>query len=104
MFRRLEDRIRNLCKELVDTSDPAQQVSIVAKLRSELHRHMERLRLRLGEYPLEERRARNCVRFDDLPLESAHEGHSGIQVVVIQDRRRSKNSPTYTETKKSKSG
>ncbi len=104
MFRRMEDRIRNLCKELVDTSDPAQQVSIVAKLRSELHRHMERLRLRLGEYPLQERRGRNSVPFDDLPLEAAPEDRSAIQVVVIQDRRRSKNSPTYTEAKKSKSG
>jgi hypothetical protein len=104
MFRRMEDRIRNLCRELVATSDPAQQVSIVTKLRSELHRHMERLRLRLGEYPLEERRARNSVPFDDLPLESPPVDRSAIRVVVIQDRRRNKDSPTYTETKKSKSG
>jgi len=44
MLRRMEDKVLNLCKELVGTSDPEQQLSIVAKLREELHRHTERLR------------------------------------------------------------
>lgn len=104
MFRRMEDRIRNLCKDLIATSDPAQQLSIVAKLRSELHRHMEGLRLRLGEYPLEERRSsRNSfLPSENSPLESAAKECSSIQIVVIQeDRRRNKpNAPNDTQPRK----
>jgi hypothetical protein len=59
----MEDRIRNLCAELVATSDSEQQLAIVTKLRGELRRHIEQLRLRLAEYPLEQKR------------------HNGIQVV-----------------------
>jgi len=55
MLRHTEDRIRDLCAELAATSDPEQQIFIVAKLREELHRHIEQLRIRLSEYPIEER-------------------------------------------------
>ena len=104
MFRRVEDRIRNLCKDLVATSDPAQQLSLVTELRGELHRHMERLRLRLGEYPIEERRSTrsSAPPFEIPALESAATDCSVIQIVVIQeDRHRSKlNSPNDTQPKK----
>jgi hypothetical protein len=65
---------------------------------------MERLRLRLGEYPIEERRgAPGSAPPSEIPaLESAAKGSSAIQIVVIQeDRRRSKlNLPNDTQSRK----
>lgn len=57
---RLEDRIRRLCSELLTKEDDAEVGPILDELRHALHQHIERLRERLGSYPiLVERRARN---------------------------------------------
>src|SRR5215475_5489889 len=95
MFRRMEDRIRNLCTDLVATSDSAHQVSIVAKLRDELHRHMQQVRTRLGEYPLEERRrTRFHVASPETPGPGTIKSNSIRTIVIQQDRRRTTKNPT----------
>src|SRR4030095_518677 len=85
MLRRLEDRIRNLCAELVATSDPEQQRAIVTKLRGELRRHIEQLRVRLGEYPLEQRRHSGTrVLPPETPGAAAAVNSDSIRIVVIK--------------------
>ena len=82
----MDDRIRNLCKELARTSDPEQQLSIVAKLREELHLHIERLRVRLGEYPIEQRRrVHTDTVSSEIPATTAR--IDSIRVVVLKDDR-----------------
>ena len=52
MLRRMEDRIKRLCQDLVAERDSTKAISLAAELRSELKRFMEDLRTRLGIYPL----------------------------------------------------
>jgi hypothetical protein len=60
MARRVEDRIRKLCSELLATSGEEELGRILVELREALHEHIERLRKRCGAYPfLVERRARH---------------------------------------------
>ena len=59
MFRRIEDEIRSLCKQLLAGKDPdEQQIEKLIELRAALRLHIERLRARVVDYPflLERRR------------------------------------------------
>lgn len=90
MLRRMEDRIRRLCEETVAASDPDEQLSKLAELRSELHNHMERLRARLGKISIvERRRVRNAIPPPGNPTSeiSVKNDHS-IQVMVLESSRR----------------
>jgi hypothetical protein len=59
-MRRIEDRVRSLCGQLVDAKDDADVRPIVRELREVLRQHIKRLRVRLADYPrLVERRSRN---------------------------------------------
>jgi len=44
-YRRLEDRIRELCTKAVDTPDPAELNVVMQQLREALREHAKRLRL-----------------------------------------------------------
>jgi hypothetical protein len=58
-LRRIEDRIRSLCQQLRVAKDDDEAVPILIELRDALHRYIERLRVRLAEYPtVAERRDR----------------------------------------------
>lgn len=60
--QRAEDRIRDLCVQIVTTKDDSSLEAMLVELRGSLHRHIEGFRARLAEYPiLTERRARNGV-------------------------------------------
>jgi DNA-binding NarL/FixJ family response regulator len=62
---RTEDRIRELCVQILSGNDDAALESMLLELRDSLHRHIESVRARLAEYPiLTERRARNGVSQD----------------------------------------
>ena len=57
---RMEDRIRQLCSELLATIGDEERRRIVVELREALHLHIEQLRKRFGAYPrLVERRSRD---------------------------------------------
>ena len=60
--QRTEDRIRELCAQILGTTNSAALATMLPELRDSLHRHIESFRLRLAEYPgLSERRVRNGV-------------------------------------------
>ena len=64
--RRAEDRIRELCVEVITTNDDAGLESKLTELRDALHRHVEQFRARLVEYPrMVQRRLRNGVSQSD---------------------------------------
>jgi len=52
MKRRVEDKIRNLCSEIVTANDDEGQVQRLALLRDGLHQHVERLRDSVATYPI----------------------------------------------------
>jgi hypothetical protein len=53
MLRRMDDRIRSLCKELVAGGmDEPQQIQKVRELRRELQRYIEHMRARVSEYSI----------------------------------------------------
>jgi len=52
MPRRIEDKIRKLCKELLAGKDDDQQIQKLVELRAALHLHIERLRIRAAHYPM----------------------------------------------------
>ncbi len=56
--RRLEDRIRRLCAEAVNTTDPVQLNPILEQLRLALHEQVERLRKLAGKHPIPPERRR----------------------------------------------
>ncbi len=59
---RMEDRIRQLCLELLAKRDDEDFEPIVVELRHALHQHIESLRRRFVAYPfLVERRKRDSV-------------------------------------------
>jgi DNA-binding NarL/FixJ family response regulator len=59
---RTEDRIRELCIQILQSNDDAALPATLLELRDTLHAHIESFRARLAEYPaIPERRARNCV-------------------------------------------
>jgi hypothetical protein len=72
MFRRMEDRIRRLCSELMEATDSSQQIGKLGELRRELQLHMQRLRARLATYPVaEERRGLHRLPPPDMPMPEA---------------------------------
>jgi hypothetical protein len=53
----MEDEVRRLCEELLAAEDDKDQILKLVELQGALRRHIERVRNRLGEYPLLERRS-----------------------------------------------
>jgi len=51
MPRRIEDKIRKLCKELLQARTTTSNSKAGPKLRAALHLHIERLRIRAANYP-----------------------------------------------------
>ena len=56
--RRLEDRIRTLCTQAVDTSDPAELDPVLEQLSTALRNHAERLRKMAATRPTPPERRR----------------------------------------------
>jgi hypothetical protein len=56
MFRRLDDRTRELCAWAVASHDPAELHEILIQLRAALREHIERVRASAVNLPLPERR------------------------------------------------
>jgi hypothetical protein len=52
MKRRLEDRIRDLCAEVVNTQDSPEWNNILQNLAAALHEHARRMRKLLVELPV----------------------------------------------------
>jgi hypothetical protein len=52
MNRRMEDRIRTLCHELITEKDPKKVRDLSAQLSAALHAHVENLRLKVLSYPI----------------------------------------------------
>jgi hypothetical protein len=68
MLRRMEDRIRKLCAQILVTEDDNQLTAIVIELRDSLRQHIQRLRMHLADYPLVvERRGQREVLLPDIP-------------------------------------
>ena len=60
--RRTEDRIRELCAQLLATKDSPANESLLAELREAVHLHIQNLRARVAEYPaMIERRVRKKI-------------------------------------------
>ena len=57
MFRRLEDRIRELCNWALESQDPAELNQIARLLRAAHREHIERLRISAVNPPVAERRS-----------------------------------------------
>ena len=52
MYRRIEDEIRSLCRQLIASKDPDErQIQRLTELRAALRLHIERLRARVADYP-----------------------------------------------------
>jgi hypothetical protein len=63
-LRRMEDKIRSLCEQILAGNDDQEHVSLIVELRESLHQHVQRLRAKLAEYPATaERRARFVKHF-----------------------------------------
>jgi len=50
-MRRLEDRIRDLCAQVVSIDDPDQLRRALDELRAALQEHTQRLRQNVAQYP-----------------------------------------------------
>jgi hypothetical protein len=48
----MEDKIRTLCAQLLAEQDEAKLAPLIVELRDQLHRHIERLRAKLLDYPV----------------------------------------------------
>jgi len=68
-MRRMEDRIRELCKALLREKDPEKCRPLIAQLRVELHAYVEGMRRRASGYPvMREGRAIEAPASDDPSL------------------------------------
>jgi hypothetical protein len=67
MPRRMEDKIRKLCKELLAGKDDDQQIQKLAELRAALRLHTERLRTRVADHIVVERRRQAAIRPRKVP-------------------------------------
>lgn len=56
MNRRLEDRIRALCQDLLDTDDDNEQTLTVSELRAVLPHYIECFRARIAAHAVEHRK------------------------------------------------
>lgn len=84
--RRAEDRIRDLCLQITTTKDDSALEAMIVELRGSLHRHVERFRARLVEYPLiPERRDRNAVLKQSSPPEAEDTPDTSGKVIPIFD-------------------
>jgi hypothetical protein len=62
MSRRLEDRIRRLCAQAVNVTDPAETNAILQRLTAALHEHVDRFRRKLSaerSFPPERRHSQS---------------------------------------------
>jgi Mg2+ and Co2+ transporter CorA len=73
MMRRIEDRIRRLCQQLLAAKDDPEQIGRLGELRRELHLHIERLRATVAQYPLVVERRNRSVTDETPSLEKAAE-------------------------------
>ena len=48
----MEDKIRALCAQILAEQDEAKLTALIVELRDQLHRHIERLRAKLVDYPV----------------------------------------------------
>jgi hypothetical protein len=84
MFRRMEDKIRRLCSEILAATDDSQQMRKLGELRHELHLHIERLRARFATYPVaQERRVLNGIPPPDAVPQNMVEPTSLTTIVAI---------------------
>ncbi len=61
-MRRIEDKIRRLCTQVLATDDEDTLRPMLVELRSALHQHVQHFRGRIANYPfLVERRTRNGI-------------------------------------------
>jgi hypothetical protein len=51
-LRRIEDKIRARCGQLLAEQDEAKLTPLIVELRDELHRYIEQLRAKLVDYPV----------------------------------------------------
>ena len=51
-LRRMEDKIRALCAQLLAEQDDAKLTLLIVELRDELHQLVERLRAKFVNYPI----------------------------------------------------
>jgi len=84
MFRRMEDKIRRLCSEILAATDDGQQMRKLGELRHELHLHIERLRARFATYPIaQERRILNGIPPPDMAPQNAVEPTGPASTVAM---------------------
>lgn len=84
--RRAEDRIRDLCIQIATTKDDSALEAMIVELRGSLHRHVERFRARLVEYPLiPERRDRDGLAGQASPPEAENRPDRSRNVVPTSD-------------------
>jgi len=62
-LRRMEDKIRTLCAQLLAEQDEEKITLLIVELRDRLHQHIERFRAKLVDYPVATER-RNRSRAD----------------------------------------
>jgi hypothetical protein len=70
MMRRMEDKIRSLCRQILAKKDDDELMrSMLIELQEALHQHVERIRARLNQYPIvsERREPNHAARIDMLP-------------------------------------
>jgi hypothetical protein len=48
----MEDKIRALCAQILAEQDEAKLTALIVELRDQFHRHIERLRAKLVDYPV----------------------------------------------------
>ena len=76
MYRRMEDRIRKLCAEVIAEPDPEKARELSRQLRTELHDFIAGLRARVSNYPVvDDRRVQSRVP----PPESVRETASATE-------------------------
>ena len=62
LMRRIEDKIRELCAQVVVTEDEDELRPMVVELRNSLRQHIQHLRAGFSNYPfVVERRVRNAI-------------------------------------------
>jgi len=68
MFRRLDDKVRELCAWALASQDPSELREITRQLRAALREHIKRIRISAVNAPSPERRSDNIKRRSGEPL------------------------------------